>query len=163
MRKIERIGITVLAVLLLAGLFACGRSDSAKETNGDAIAFDFSETTNGVPNGWTVNSYEGGYQTFAENGEVGFSVPDGDDCRLCRTVDVKPETRYVLSAELRTEDVEDGRQLHLFRRAVRHQWLDAGSACVPDRKGTGNRHACAASRRIFRRIGRQRMVPERAA
>lgn len=108
MRKIERIGITVLAVLLLAGLFACGRSDSDKETNGDAIAFDFSETTDGVPNGWTVNSYEGGYQTFAENGEVGFSVPDGDDCRLCRTVDVKPETRYVLSAELRTEDVEDG-------------------------------------------------------
>ena len=108
MRKINRIGITLLAVLLLAGLFACGRSGSANEAGGDAIAFDFTEATDGVPNGWTVNSYEGGYRLFGENGEIGLAPQGADDVRLIHTVQVEPETRYVLSAEIRTEDVEDG-------------------------------------------------------
>ncbi len=98
----------LLAALLLTGLFACNRSESAAGGNGGTVAFDFSDNTNGVPKGWTVNSYEGGYTTFYEDGACGFSVPGEDDCRLIRTVDVEPETRYVLTAEVRTENVMDG-------------------------------------------------------
>ena len=108
MRKIERIGITVLAVLLLAGLFACGRSGKSSQDAGEETAFDFSETADGVPSGWTVNSYEGGYRTFGENGEVGFESFGADDLRFVRTVAVEPETCYVLSAEMSTEDVKEG-------------------------------------------------------
>ncbi len=100
--------MVLLAALLLAGLFACGRSGKVSQGSGEEITFDFSETSDGVPNGWTVNSYEGGYRTFGENGEVGFQPLAKDDLRFIRTVSVEPETRYVLSAEIRTENVRDG-------------------------------------------------------
>ena len=98
----------LLAALLLAGLFACGRSGKSSQDAGEVIAFDFSETTDGVPSGWTVNSYEGGYRTFGENGEVGFESLGTDDLRFVRTVAVEPETCYVLSAEMSTENVKEG-------------------------------------------------------
>ena len=107
MRQYRTIFIVVLACMLLACCFACRKSDAA--SNGDASgAFDFTKETAGLPSGWTVNSYESRYATSLENGEFGLSSAVMDDCRLCRTVAVEPETRYVLTAELRTENVTGG-------------------------------------------------------
>ena len=107
MHRIHRIGTIILAALL-AGLFACARSGQVSQGSGEEIAYDFSKKTDGVPEGWTVNSYEGGYRIFGENGEVGFQPLDQDDLRLIRTVTVAAETRYVFSAEIRTENVANG-------------------------------------------------------
>ncbi len=97
----------ILAVLLLAGLFACKRTDSAK--GGETTGFDFTNVAeDGTPNGWWLNSYEGGVTLFSDNGVFGFETLGADDCRLCRVVEVKPETTYVLYADMRTEDVRDG-------------------------------------------------------
>ncbi len=104
----HRIWVVLLAVVLLAGLFACKRSGSASGADVPATAFDLSDMTNGVPNGWHMDSYEGGYRILSENGVFGFAVQGEDDCRLAQTVDVKPETRYVLSADVRTERVQNG-------------------------------------------------------
>ena len=106
--KLRRIGTLLLAILLLAGCFACQRSGSEASGSGETIAFDFSEAAGGLPEGWTVSSYEGGYTLFLENGEIGFETRGPDDCRFVYTADVSPETGYVLSAEIRTENVRDG-------------------------------------------------------
>lgn len=108
MRRLHRIWILLLAAVLLAGLFACKRSDSGSGVSASATDFDLSDTVNGVPNGWHMDSYEGGYAIVSTDGAFGFEPQGEDDCRLVRTVDVKPETRYVFSAEIRTENVEDG-------------------------------------------------------
>lgn len=106
MQKFHRIWTVVLAMLLLAGLFACGRSGSASGANAEAL--DFELTADGIPAGWYMNSYEGGYRILTENGVFGFAAQKKDDCRLCRTIDVAAGTHYVLSAEVRTENVQSG-------------------------------------------------------
>ena len=107
MHKLQRIRITVLAVLLLAGLFACGRSGSSSGA-AETVTFDFTDAEEGIPSGWYINSYEGGYRILSEPGVFGVETLGEDDCRLCRTVTVESRTRYVLSAEVRTEDVSNG-------------------------------------------------------
>ena len=108
MRKKHRIWIILLAAVLLAGLFACRRSDPASGAEPSATDYDLTDTANGIPSGWHMDSYEGGYIVFSEDDAFGFTPQDEDDCRLVRTVTVEPETRYVFSAEIRTEDVEGG-------------------------------------------------------
>ena len=108
MRTLFRIWIIILAVVLLAGCFACGRSKTGSGASVEATEFDFSDATDGVPNGWHMDSYEGGYRIVSADGAFGFETRGADDCRLCRTVDVEPETRYVLTADVRTENVRDG-------------------------------------------------------
>ena len=106
MRKIQRVGILLIIGLLLV-LFGC--SKGGQSTPVQAEIFDFTDTADGVlPRGWSVDSYEGLYRTTLENGVFGISTRTADDCRLIRTVAVEPETRYVLSAEIRTQDVEGG-------------------------------------------------------
>ncbi|MBR0507505.1 MAG: hypothetical protein IJJ86_02745 [Clostridia bacterium] len=109
MRNLHRIWIVLLACILLAGLFACGRSGSASGTEADATDFSFADAGNGLPEGWSVVSYEDRYETTLADGVFGL-VPDGeDDIRLCRMQGVKPETVYRLSAEIRTENVRGGK------------------------------------------------------
>ncbi len=105
LRNIQRIGILLLAALLLAGFLACAKGERAAST---AEAFDFTDAEGELPRGWAIESYEGRYQTTLEDGVFGISTVVADDCRLIRTVDVEPETRYVLTAEVKTRDVEDG-------------------------------------------------------
>ena len=106
MRTTQRVGILLLTVLLLAGLFGCAKDK--RDTAAAATAFDFTDTDGTLPRGWTVESYEGAYQTSLDNGVFGISTRVSDDCRLIRTVDVEPETHYVFSAMVRTEAVSDG-------------------------------------------------------
>ncbi len=105
MRKIQRIGILLLTALLLAGLFACAKGERAEAA---ASAFDFTDTDGELPRGWEIESYEGKYRTTLENGAFGIFTETADDCRLYCDLDVEPETRYVLTAEVRTQDVTDG-------------------------------------------------------
>ena len=108
MRTLFRIWIIILAAVLLACCFACGRSKTGSGASVEATDFDLTYTTDGVPNGWHIESYEGGYRIVSEDGAFGFETRGADDCRLCRTVDVQPGTRYVFSADVRTESVRDG-------------------------------------------------------
>ncbi len=108
MRKAFGIWIIIAAIVLLAALLACGRSESTGGAGAETTDFDFTDATDGVPNGWYMNSYEGGYRILTEDGAFGFAVQGEDDCRLVRTIDVRPETRYVLHAEIRTGDVYGG-------------------------------------------------------
>ena len=108
LRKFQRVWIILLAIVLLAGLFACRRSESVTEEHAEVVSFDFADAENGVPNGWYVNSYEGGYRVVSESDNFGVETLGGDDCRLCRSVEVEPETHYVLSGEIRTQNVRDG-------------------------------------------------------
>ena len=109
MRNVHRIGIVLLAGILLAGLFACGRSGSAPDAGAEAIDFDFSDAGDGLPSGWSVVSYEDRYSTTLEDGAFGILLAGEDDCRLCRVTGVQPETVYRLSAEIRTENVRGGK------------------------------------------------------
>ncbi len=115
MRKFKRIGLIVLAALLLAGLFACKRSEPASEGSAEVMEFDFRDASDGIPKGWSVNSYLGKFEKRGnEAGELGFqTLNDPDDIRFVQTVAVKPETRYVLSAEIRAIDVQDGQGVTL--------------------------------------------------
>ena len=108
MRTLFRIWIIILAVVLLAGCLACGRSRNGSGASVEATDFDLTDATDGMPNGWHIESYEGGYRIVFEDGAFGFETRGADDCRLCRAVDVNPETRYVLTADVRTESVQDG-------------------------------------------------------
>ncbi len=108
MRKLFRIWIIILTFVLLVGCLACGRSKTGSDVLGEATDFDLTDATDGVPNGWHIESYEGGYRIVSEDGAFGFETRGADDCRLCRAVDVEPETRYVLCADVRTSSVKDG-------------------------------------------------------
>ena len=106
LRSIRRIGTLLLTVLLLAGLFGCSKAGQSAAITSQI--FDFTDADGELPRGWTVDSYEGRYETTLENGTFGMSSEIADDCRLIRTIEVEPETRYVLTAEVRTQDVEGG-------------------------------------------------------
>ena len=105
MQTIRRIGILLLTAVLVAACFACKGSDG-QETS--ASTFDFSDGGSGLPAGWWINSYEGAYTTTLENGVFGLSSQREDDARLCCTVKVKAQTRYVLTAQVKTENVTGG-------------------------------------------------------
>ena len=105
MPKQLRICIALLAAVLLAACFACAKSDKGLPTGN---TFDFSDAGSGLPTGWSVNSYEGMYDTTLSDGVFGMETEIEDDCRLIRAVKVEPETRYVLTATVRTEDVSGG-------------------------------------------------------
>ncbi len=109
MHKLHRIWTLILAVLLLTALFACKRADSQKSGGGETTGFDMTNVSeDGTPGGWWLNSYEGGVELFSGDGAFGFRTRGADDCRLCRVVEVRPETTYVLYADIRTENVQDG-------------------------------------------------------
>ena len=110
MHRFHRIWTVVLALLLLAGLLGCSRSGSFSGTdaNAETFAFDFADASDGIPGGWYMNSYEGGYTLLSEGDAFGFASVGGDDCRLCRMIEIEPGTHYVLSAEVRTENVRGG-------------------------------------------------------
>ena len=105
MRRQSRFILIALALLFAAGSFACSKKNAGEES----LSFDFSDvSTYGLPLGWTVVSYEEAYEAECENGVAMIWSDIDDDLRLTRTVPVTGGEKYVLSAEIRTEDVIGG-------------------------------------------------------
>gem|GEM_PF-708826 len=95
---------TVAAAVLLLMLTGCGGSESI-----DAYTFDFHElSTGGLPLGWSVVSYENAYAANCKDGVVTLSSTVADDLRLVYTVPVSGGKKYVLSADIATENVTGG-------------------------------------------------------
>lgn len=103
--------ILPLLSLLLAALFLLG---CAKNAAVESQSFDFSLLSgDGLPLGWSVVSYENKYRAACENGAVTLSTEIRDDVRLTHTVDVAGGKKYILSAEVRTENVTGGEGANL--------------------------------------------------
>lgn len=95
-----------LALLLIAG---CAKSTgTVKET------FNLTQLNDsGMPFGWSLLSFENKYDVNCENGIVTLSSEIADDVRLIHAVGVEPGTKYVLSAEIKTEGVRGGNGANL--------------------------------------------------
>ena len=102
MRK-RRCAAMILGLLLAALLIGCSAGETA------AQSFDFTErSASGLPIGWSVVSYENDYSVFCEDGVLTISSDTADDCRAVHTVPVSGGTRYILRAEVSTQDVSEG-------------------------------------------------------
>ena len=102
----------IVAVLAVAVAIVAG-SYFKKHTGGRpsvSTAYDLSSQAGGLPEGWYVNSYENEYQAYGDGtGVVILSSDVADDLRLCKKVTVNEASRYVLTGEISTEGVEEGR------------------------------------------------------
>ena len=108
MHKSHRIWIIILAALLLACCFACKKTGGTPTATGETVDFDFTRLTNGIPEGWSVNSYEKHYALLSESGAIGVDTHGEDDFRFVQRMNVEPNAYYLLRAEIRTEDVAGG-------------------------------------------------------
>lgn len=107
--------VIIAAVLLLAlGLCACTQGEGG-EAEALPTAFSFvSGGENGILQDWDIVSYENAYEaSLMEEGAVMLRLEDGDDARFVRTAEVSANSRYVLSALIKTEGVEGGRGANL--------------------------------------------------
>ena len=104
----------ILAILVLAAVAAAvwfcvshfsGKGSSSAE---ESMSFTF-EDGHGCPNGWETDSYEGAYSIKASDGAVSLHSDIADDLRIVRTVPCEGSNVYVLSAFIRTENVQNGR------------------------------------------------------
>ncbi len=107
MRVLKRLIPLLLICLLLIGALGCGKKGAAIAEGG--TTFDFSKVAaNGLPSGWTITSYENQYTAETVDGVLMLSSTIADDCRLTKDFSVTGGTRYVFTAEVRTEGVKDG-------------------------------------------------------
>lgn len=107
--------VIIAAVLLLAlGLCACSQGEGG-EAEALPTAFSFvSGGESGILQDWDIVSYENAYEaSLTEDGAAMLYLEDGDDVRYLRTVEVSANSRYVLSAQIKTEGVEGGRGANL--------------------------------------------------
>ena len=108
----NRLLLTLIVLALLAAPF-CALAESADGNlllNGDFSELD----ADGLPVGWWTDAYfrQEGYTLFgsAENGRDGNACVSIEnvvlnDARFAQTVEVEPESMYLFSGWLRTEDV----------------------------------------------------------
>ena len=93
-----------VAALLLCALPLCAAAAASELLNPE-----WKLAENGIPENWDVNSYNrSGYSVSVEDGQLVLSSTEENDLRLCQTVTLQPNAVYVLSAEVRTEDVSGG-------------------------------------------------------
>ena len=101
----RRFLLILLALIIAAGSFACSKKSGGTEK----LSFDFSELSSyDLPFGWTVTSYEDQYNAECSDGVVTISSEIENDLRLVHTVPVTGGKKYVLSAEISTENVKGG-------------------------------------------------------
>lgn len=112
--KIKQLVRIAAALLLVLGLCACSQGEGGEENLPTAFAFAPGEGNTGIQD-WDVTSYENAYDAFfsSEEGAAGLSLASGDDARYVRTVTVSSNSRYVLSALIKTQGVEGGRGANL--------------------------------------------------
>lgn len=111
----KKYSVIIAAVLLLAlGLCACSQGEGG-EAEALPTAFTFvSGGESGILQDWDIVSYENAYEaSLTEDGAAMLRLEDGDDVRYIRTAEVSANSRYVLSAQIKTEGVEGGRGANL--------------------------------------------------
>ena len=106
MKRKHWLGILwLLALLLLLG--GCRKA----EVEDPALPMDLplEAEENGLPRDWEISVYGEDYEAVCEDGALRLTLEEGDDLRLTHLVQVSPESRYILSALIRTRNVEEGR------------------------------------------------------
>ena len=101
------VAVLAVAVIVVAG-FYFKKQGGSKATA--SVDYDLTGQPGALPEGWYVSSYENEYQAFGDgSGVVTLSSNVADDLRLCKKVKVNEASRYVLSAQIATEGVAEGR------------------------------------------------------
>lgn len=96
-----------ICIFLVLNIVACKGNSSQEISLSNA---DFSRIRNdGTPIDWTVKSYEEQYEINVVDGVVTMSSDIADDLRIYQSVGVSENTKYIVTAEIRTENVESGR------------------------------------------------------
>ncbi|MCL2695733.1 MAG: glycosyltransferase 87 family protein [Clostridiales bacterium] len=139
MRKKQLIAL-VFGVLLVAAaalLFFALRGQRQAE-GGEAVLSNpafAAGGASGAPSGWQVKSYENEYRVTTEGGIVTLQTEVADDLRVMQEVSVRPSTKYVLTCEVKTADVRDGRGAGL---SVDNMDIDRSCVYSDGRLGTSD-------------------------
>ena len=102
----------IVAVLAVALIVVAGFYFKKHRGGGASLSavYDLTSEPGGLPEGWYVNSYENQYEAFGDgSGVVTLRSDVADDLRLCKKVKVEEGSLYVLTGEIATEDVAEGR------------------------------------------------------
>ena len=106
MKRKHWLGILwLLALLLLLG--GCRKAEGEDPALPMDLPLEAEE--NGLPRDWEISVYGEDYEAVCEDGALRLTLEEGDDLRLTHLVQVSPESRYILSALIRTRNVEEGR------------------------------------------------------
>lgn len=106
-------GILILCILIL-GLCACDNNHNEEAVAGTTVFNLLPAEGSKVLEGWDISSYENTYYaSVSQDGVAKLTLESGDDVRYVRSVEVSPNSRYVLSAQIKTENVEGGRGANL--------------------------------------------------
>lgn len=106
-------GILILCILIL-GLCACDNSNHEEVVAGTTAFALLPAEGSKVLEGWDISSYENAYvASVSQDGVARLTLESGDDVRYVRSVEVSSNTRYILSAQIKTENVEGGRGANL--------------------------------------------------
>ena len=100
----RRCAVLLALLLLLGAVIGCGASEGTTEE-----VFDFFEqSSDGLPLGWSIVSYENAYSVSCDNGIVTLSTEVADDVRLVHTVPVAGGKKYVFEADVAVNAVQGG-------------------------------------------------------
>ena len=102
----------IVAVLAVALIVVAGFYFKKHRGGGASLSavYDLTSEPGGLPEGWYVSSYENQYEAYGDgSGVVTLHSDVADDLRLCRKVKVEEGSLYVLTGEIATEDVAEGR------------------------------------------------------
>lgn len=101
------VAVLVAAVCIGVGLYV--KNHRGGHTSA-TVVYDLSGQPGSLPEGWYVNSYENEYQAYGdETGTITLFSNIADDLRLCKKVTVEESARYVLTGEIATVAVAEGR------------------------------------------------------
>ena len=101
------VAVLAVAVIVVAGFYFKKQGGSKAAAS---VAYDLTSQPGALPDGWYVSSYENEYQAYGDGaGVITLSSDVTDDLRLCKKVKVNEASRYVLSAQIATEGVAEGR------------------------------------------------------
>ena len=104
------VAVLAVAVLVVAGFYFKKTRGTVGAGAAVSAAFDLTSEAGDLPDGWYVSSYENAYEAFGDGtGVLTLSSHIADDLRLCKKITVEESARYVFSAQISTEGVEEGR------------------------------------------------------
>ena len=101
------VAVLAVAVIIVAGVYFKKHSGGGTST---VVSYDLSSQQGSLPEGWYVDSYENQYKAYGdETGTITLFSPIANDLRLCKKITVQDATKYVLTAQIATVAVAEGR------------------------------------------------------